>query len=833
MSVRVNIDFKANLRDFSRDISRIDKSLGNLVSDARNVSRAFSRLDGETEQTTRAMRDLDNALERTDGGLSEIARTARRANRELDDLGDEARRAERDVERLDRALGNLGPIKMPDLGDFKGALSGIGKSIVSGDLGGLLTGGLGPAALAAMAAWAAALKKSGEEADKADGKFKRLAKSVLRFVTGITALKLAKSGLLGIFDAFKKLKSRKVKIDIEIPKPRVSLDNLFKDWAKKVKVEFDLDVDEPELAAVNRLLASMGQQLIRVGDESKNTKRYMRDLIDTIFKVKIAPDLFGDMSRDIDDIGDEARESAGELAKVGRAMDDVGDEARQAARRVDAFNDELNDAGSISANLALFGIPSLIGGIGRLRDKLRDNNDETDRSTGKLGALKGALSGIGTALGGAAIAAGSVAAAVAVVAAAAVVAVEAAAVVGGVVAVKQWYSFTEQVNSLAMAWGDVVDEQGNLLQGDEYTAAWAEAVDTAGRLSRVFQRVGLDMNDVTEILAEFSGHLDTIKRELPNVKWDPYDMLGNLEQVLTELSKIPDAAKRNQLAFEIFGEEGAKQLSPLINNAQVLNDTLGQTSWVDPEDIERVNQMKDAWQGIKDQIMGFAISVGSFLAPDVVKALEYIQIAIGKVKDGFVNGANETNGAWGVVGETFRAFWDGLKKFWDWAKPFLEKLWEWIKKAIEPFKDPEVRKGLGYIMTGLAYLTSAGVLTGLAVLAGAFRVMAGVVAGVAYAVGKVVDAVKWLVNHTPSWLRGPLGVVIGGRSVPAASSYAYAVPTIPAPRAAPKAEDKPAPTYNVTINGALDPVRTARQIEDILRANQGRVRGQPRWAGGV
>lgn len=106
-------------------------------------------------------------------------------------------------------------------------------------------------------------------------------------------------------------------------------------------------------------------------------------------------------------------------------------------------------------------------------------------------------------------------------------------------------------------------------------------VEQAGQLGALAKSIGLDFNDLLEIQAEFAQKVaasNTLLSSFGAAVKKNDDGTTNwaltLEDALIQLQKIPDATKRNALGFQLFGEEGYKQLSRLLVSGMSVKDAL-------------------------------------------------------------------------------------------------------------------------------------------------------------------------------------------------------------------------------------------------------------------
>jgi hypothetical protein len=106
-------------------------------------------------------------------------------------------------------------------------------------------------------------------------------------------------------------------------------------------------------------------------------------------------------------------------------------------------------------------------------------------------------------------------------------------------------------------------------------------VQQGGQLSQLFASLGLDSADLLEIQAEFATkigengrNLEAFGASLETNANGTINWAGTLTDALVHLQQIPDATERNRLGFQLFGEEGYKQLSRLLTSGMSVEDAL-------------------------------------------------------------------------------------------------------------------------------------------------------------------------------------------------------------------------------------------------------------------
>lgn len=148
-------------------------------------------------------------------------------------------------------------------------------------------------------------------------------------------------------------------------------------------------------------------------------------------------------------------------------------------------------------------------------------------------------------------------------------------------------------------------------------------VAQAGQLNTLAQSLGLEMNDLLEIQASFAqvlgannGLLESFGAHMVENDNGTTNWALTLESALTELQKIPDATKRNQLGFQLFGEEGYKQLSRLLLSGVSVHDALEQIGTpFDEGDVKAAQRYDAAMMDLSRTGGAVSRELGGFLVP--------------------------------------------------------------------------------------------------------------------------------------------------------------------------------------------------------------------------
>jgi hypothetical protein len=95
-----------------------------------------------------------------------------------------------------------------------------------------------------------------------------------------------------------------------------------------------------------------------------------------------------------------------------------------------------------------------------------------------------------------------------------------------------------------------------------------------GQLATIFTTLGLEAGDLLEIQAEFAnvigadaGALRDMGAEVKRNADGTINYALTIQDALAQLQQIPDATERNRRGFQLFGEEGYKQLAALTNSS--------------------------------------------------------------------------------------------------------------------------------------------------------------------------------------------------------------------------------------------------------------------------
>lgn len=153
---------------------------------------------------------------------------------------------------------------------------------------------------------------------------------------------------------------------------------------------------------------------------------------------------------------------------------------------------------------------------------------------------------------------------------------------------------------------------------------WSEmtnsSVEQAGKFTTVIGQYGVELEDLIEINATFMQQveaqpelLEELNVQLTKNKDGTTDWNESMADVLTSLGEMPDKSQAILMALELFGEEGAKQLTPLINSGKDLTEAMDKINFTDQ--TAKAAEFAEASKELGTAFEEIQIQVGSFLVP--------------------------------------------------------------------------------------------------------------------------------------------------------------------------------------------------------------------------
>jgi len=161
-------------------------------------------------------------------------------------------------------------------------------------------------------------------------------------------------------------------------------------------------------------------------------------------------------------------------------------------------------------------------------------------------------------------------------------------------------------------------------ESQEAAQQWARAtnasVEEAGKFTTLMKSYGLGLEDLSEINAEFSqtiakqpALLQSLGVEIQKNADGTTNMTATLVETLDALGEMPDGLAASQMAFKLFGEEGAKQLQGLYLAGIDVSDMMDRINFVDRSD--EALAFKAATQEMDLAFQQLMITVGGTLVP--------------------------------------------------------------------------------------------------------------------------------------------------------------------------------------------------------------------------
>ena len=155
-------------------------------------------------------------------------------------------------------------------------------------------------------------------------------------------------------------------------------------------------------------------------------------------------------------------------------------------------------------------------------------------------------------------------------------------------------------------------------------------VETASRLATVFERVGIETNDIADIGLQIAGALA-----------DDVELAGRLGLTLGQAKDPVTALKAGidnwdfMTATErasVFGEEGVRQISAIVaegGNLQTMLDEVGEANIFTAADAEEARELNLQIAKMEEEFKGLALSIGKEVIPAVADFTEGLREVVG------------------------------------------------------------------------------------------------------------------------------------------------------------------------------------------------------------
>jgi hypothetical protein len=125
----------------------------------------------------------------------------------------------------------------------------------------------------------------------------------------------------------------------------------------------------------------------------------------------------------------------------------------------------------------------------------------------------------------------------------------------------------------------------------QFARATNATVEEAGKFTSVARQLGLDMNDLIEINAEFSKKIEEQPELLADLNVEiaknadgSTNMTKTLVSTIDALGEMEDGLEAAKIASELFGEEGSKQLAGFYLEGIKVEDLMDRIDFIDQSD---------------------------------------------------------------------------------------------------------------------------------------------------------------------------------------------------------------------------------------------------------
>lgn len=153
---------------------------------------------------------------------------------------------------------------------------------------------------------------------------------------------------------------------------------------------------------------------------------------------------------------------------------------------------------------------------------------------------------------------------------------------------------------------------------EQFANATNSTIEQSSQFMGLAKSMGLDINDLLEITAEFTQKAEAMKDQLADVGIElqknadgSINLSESLVDALEGLQAIPDDVTRSRIAFQLFGEEGAKQLAGIYNSSKDVRESLEDLDLgIDSGDIAKAKEFNAAMLDLKQagQELGFNLA---------------------------------------------------------------------------------------------------------------------------------------------------------------------------------------------------------------------------------
>lgn len=171
----------------------------------------------------------------------------------------------------------------------------------------------------------------------------------------------------------------------------------------------------------------------------------------------------------------------------------------------------------------------------------------------------------------------------------------------------------------------------------QFAAVTNSTTKEASQFMGMAQAMGLDVNDLLEIVAESVPNFQKYRNELQGIGVElqknadgSVNVAASLVDALEGLQGMEDGAERMQLAMKLFGEEGSKQLAAIYNGSKPVQEALEDLDLgISDAEIAKAQRFNEAMTDLRTsgRDLGFA------LASAVLPALTTLAQVAGPLAD--------------------------------------------------------------------------------------------------------------------------------------------------------------------------------------------------------
>lgn len=194
--------------------------------------------------------------------------------------------------------------------------------------------------------------------------------------------------------------------------------------------------------------------------------------------------------------------------------------------------------------------------------------------------------------------------------------------------------------ALAAAIGFAANEAADLaIEADNTARLTGDSVEEASKLAGIWRQAGFDNKDLQDVLLQMNGVLRTspeLAKQLGINLDDGLSIGERFQQVVRILgSDFADAGQRSQMASQLFGEEGVRQVNAVEGAFGDLSAAVDSYSGrvFTRRDAEQAREFKRAISDLKVEFSEVATTIGSDVLPELTEMLKLVRDVRGAVED--------------------------------------------------------------------------------------------------------------------------------------------------------------------------------------------------------